>query len=174
LPAAFFISAWNTRPQKLMRADPGERPMVRIKNSQKLIRINQKWIKALGSAILSGSGCQKVELSILLLDDAGIKKLNRTYLKKNRPTDVMSFPQHDHMSRPGGTQLLGDVAISLETARRRAPQSNRRFRGECAVLLIHGILHLLGYDHEVSPRAARQMAARENELLHTIQRQKLV
>jgi probable rRNA maturation factor len=148
--------------------------MVRIKNSQKRIRISQKWIRALGSAILRGSGCQKVELSILLLDDAGIKTLNRTYLKKNRPTDVISFPQYDDMSRPGGMHLLGDVAISLETARRRALQSGSRYRGEFAVLLIHGILHLLGYDHEASPRAAREMAARENELLHTIQQQKLV
>lgn len=148
--------------------------MVRIKNSQKLIRISQKWIRALGSAILSDSGCQKAELSILLLDDAGIRHLNRTYLKKNRPTDVISFPQHDDMSRPGGTRLLGDVAISLETARRRALQSGSRFGGEFAVLLIHGILHLLGYDHEASTRAAREMAARENELMHTVRQQKLV
>jgi rRNA maturation RNase YbeY len=78
------------------------------------------------------------------------------------------------MSRPGGTRLLGDVAISLETARRRALQSGSRFQGEFAVLLIHGILHLLGYDHEASTRAAREMAARENELMHTMQQQKLV
>ncbi len=113
-------------------------------------------------------------MSILLLDDAGIRKLNRAYLKKDRPTDVISFPQHDHVNRSGGMRLLGDVAISLETARRQALQEGRRFKEECAVLLIHGILHLLGYDHEASPREEREMAARERELLRTVQQQKLV
>lgn len=113
-------------------------------------------------------------MSILLLDDAGIRKLNRAYRKKDRPTDVISFPQHDDVNRPGGIRLLGDVAISLETARRRALQEGRRFQEECAALLIHGVLHLLGYDHEASPRAAREMAAREKELLRAVQQQKLM
>ncbi len=148
--------------------------MVRIKNSQRRIRISQKWIRSLGIAILKDLGCQKDELSILLLDDAGIRGLNRNYLKRNRPTDVISFPQDEDVRRPGGNRLLGDVAISLETARRQALQAGSRFREECAILLIHGILHLLGFDHEASPRAAREMAARENELRHMLQQQKLV
>ena len=82
--------------------------------------------------------------------------------------------QDEDVRRPGWNRLLGDVAISLETARRQALQSGRRFKEEFAVLLIHGVLHLLGCDHEASPRAAREMTARENKLLHSVQQQNLV
>jgi len=114
--------------------------------------------------ILKDSGCQKAELSILLLDDEKIKELNKAYLKRNRPTDVISFPQNDGVRAHADSQLLGDVVISLETARRQARRSGKSLREEFAFLLIHGMLHLLGYDHEGPLRKAREMASREKEL----------
>jgi probable rRNA maturation factor len=119
-------------------------------------------------------GCQKGELSILLLDDEGIRELNRTHLKRNRPTDVISFPQDEVVRRPGGSRLLGDVAISLETAQRQAGQSGKPLKEECAFLLIHGILHLLGYDHEGSARKASQMVNREKNLFLLCKKSNLV
>jgi probable rRNA maturation factor len=118
-------------------------------------------------------GCQKGELSILLLDDEGIRELNRTYLKRNRPTDVISFPQNEVLCRPAGRRLLGDVAISVETAQRQAAQAGEPLREEFAFLLIHGILHLLGYDHQGSARMARTMTARGRKLLHVCKIQRL-
>jgi len=118
-------------------------------------------------------GCQKGELSILLLDDEGIRKLNRTHLKRNRPTDVISFPQDEVLRRPGGSRLLGDVAISLETAQRQAGQSGKPLKEECAFLLIHGILHLLKYEHEGSAHQKRKMTERETKIFQAFKKQKL-
>ncbi len=99
-----------------------------------------------------------------MLDDEKIKALNKTYLNRNRPTDVISFPQNDGVSAHADSTLLGDVVISLETARRQARRSGKPLREEFAFLLIHGMLHLLGYDHEGPLRKAREMASREKEL----------
>jgi probable rRNA maturation factor len=88
------------------------------------------------------------ELSIALVDDATIAELNRTYRSKSGPTDVLSFSQleGEHIELAGN--LLGDVVISLETAARQARVAHRGLDSEVSKLLIHGILHLIGYDHE--------------------------
>jgi len=98
------------------------------------------------------------ELSILLTDDQTISALNGTWRKKPRPTDVLSFP-----SEPD-SGLLGDIVISLDTARRQADERDQPLSDELARLLAHGILHLLGHDHE-APDDARRMAAAEVALL---------
>jgi len=118
-------------------------------------------------------GFQKGELSVLLLDDEGIRKLNKFHLKRNRPTDVISFPQDEGLTGPCGCILLGDVVISLETAQRQAFQSGKPLKDEFAFLLIHGVLHLLGYDHEGSARERRKMAIREEELFMLCKNQNL-
>lgn len=104
------------------------------------------------------------ELSILLLDDARISRLNQKYLGRKRPTDVIAFPLGDTPGAGNQPCLLGDVVISVETAARQAAQYRRTPCGEIAGLLIHGILHLIGYDHELSATAARSMRAKEKIL----------
>jgi probable rRNA maturation factor len=88
------------------------------------------------------------ELSIALVDDATISDLNRRYRSKAGPTDVLSFSQleGEHVELAGN--LLGDVVISLETAARQARVAHRGLDSEVAKLLVHGILHLIGHDHE--------------------------
>ncbi len=112
----------------------------------------------------SESALQNPETSILLLDDCRIAELNETYLHRQGPTDVISFPQYDGSVPPGLPQLLGDVVISVETAVRQAPRHGNTAGEEIVVLLIHGVLHLLGYDHEQSPEQERIMRRREKEL----------
>lgn len=103
------------------------------------------------------------------MDDPQIREINKTYLKRNRPTDVISFSQLEGaFTHLNACRLLGDVVISLETAKRQARESNRTLEDEITFLLIHGILHLLGYDHEGSAEKTREMRARERELMNSL------
>jgi len=109
---------------------------------------------------LAALGCQGADLSLLLAGDAALRRLNREWRGVDRATDVLSFP-----AAPGpGTPHLGDLALSLDTARRRARAEGRSPGAELDRYLAHGILHLLGFDHE-QPGPARRMAAFEEQLL---------
>ena len=112
-------------------------------------------------AFLAALGRSDAELSILLTGDARIRRLNRRWRKKDRATDVLSFPLSDP---PGVSPLLGDVVISLDTAARRGGEDARAVRMELDRYLAHGILHLLGFDH-VRRSDAVVMAAREEALV---------
>ena len=105
------------------------------------------------------------------MDDHQIKEINKKYLHRNRPTDVISFSQIEGEGSPGNTHLLGDVVISLETAQRQAKESHTSLQDEVTFLLIHGILHLLGYDHEGSVSKTRQMKEKERDLFSIIKGQ---
>jgi len=89
---------------------------------------------------------EKVEVSILLIDDAEMARMNQQYRGKEGPTDVLSFAQNDGMVMPGTSKMLGDVVISIDTAERQALAAGRTVEEEIAQLVIHGVLHLLGYD----------------------------
>jgi probable rRNA maturation factor len=97
------------------------------------------------------------EVHVLLADDATLKRLNKTFRGKNVATDVLSFPAGE----ANGSGVAGDLAISLETAARQAVRFGHSLRDEVRVLLLHGVLHLAGFDHEAD---AGEMAAREAEL----------
>jgi probable rRNA maturation factor len=105
-----------------------------------------------------------MQLSILLVGDAEIRRLNRTWRGKDRATDVLSFPQPHE---PGNGPVLGDVVISMEMAVRRAKQDGRPVGRELDRYLAHGVLHLLGFDHE-KPAEAKRMAEREEALIGTV------
>ena len=107
------------------------------------------------------------ELSIVLTDDATIHELNRTYRHTDAPTDVLSFAQGEgdaFVAPDEAAPHLGDVVISLETARRQADDYALALQDEVSHLLVHGILHLLGYDHE-EPDDAQIMRAHEDAIL---------
>src|SRR4029077_5175397 len=104
----------------------------------------------------------QAELSIALVGNAEIRKLNAKFRKKDYPTDVLSFPAGDEL--PTGVQLLGDVVISVERAKEQAKERRRTLNEEMVTLLIHGIVHLLGYDHERSPKDARIMDRLEKKI----------
>jgi probable rRNA maturation factor len=102
------------------------------------------------------------ELSLALVDNDAIARLNKKYRHKPRATDVLSFQVETPAN--GGPRLLGDVVISIDKAREQAKTGGWTLIQEIDRLLIHGILHLLGYDHERSPKEARVMRALEKKI----------
>ena len=115
-------------------------------------------------------GCETHELSIVLVGDEEITRLNRQYFHRNRPTNVISFPMGAGNPAALHPSILGDVVISAETARREAATVGGRAEEEIFFLLIHGILHLVGYDHEGSPGEREKMEAKERELFSLVMR----
>ncbi len=105
----------------------------------------------------------KSEVSLTLVNDQTMQRLNRTWRKKNKPTDVLSFPQEQSTAMP--TQMLGDIVISTETARRVAKALEVSWEAEMHLYCAHGLLHLLGYDHEASAAMVKKMRAKEDQLL---------
>ncbi len=114
--------------------------------------------------VLAAFGLDEAELSVVLCDDAFIHPLNRDYRQKDKPTDVLSFSQREGEEADEDDPVLGDVVISVETARRQAEERGHPLEHELRVLLVHGICHLLGYDHE-EDEEAEEMEALERDLL---------
>lgn len=108
--------------------------------------------------------CSDRELSILVTGDEQIHELNRQYLNRDKPTNVLAFPMG---SETGGidTGMLGDIVISVDTAKREASEMGIRFHERIYQLLIHGLLHLMGYDHEISEKDEKKMQKEEKRLL---------
>jgi probable rRNA maturation factor len=108
----------------------------------------------------------RAELSVLLCDDATIHALNRQHRRKDKPTDVLAFALREGKARPpaGAAEPLGDVVISLDTARRQAEERQRTLWDEVTLLLAHGLLHLVGYDHRTRAEE-RVMNARADVLV---------
>ena len=105
------------------------------------------------------------EVCIGLVGDTRMRRLNRTYRNQDRTTDVLAFAYRE--ARTGVSPLLGDVVISIPTARCQAKAFNHSLDEEVLRLLIHGVLHLVGYDHEQSRHQARRMHRKETELFET-------
>ena len=138
---------------------------VLITNDQKTYPVNIDFIEKQADQILAGLDSSDNELSILVTDDAAIRQLNQQYRDKDSATDVLSFPQFDEDDEPGfSSNLLGDVVISIETAKRQAEEHDLSLEEELILLLIHGILHLLGYDHERSSSEAEAMQEKSRML----------
>ena len=122
--------------------------------------------------ILSDLGCPDSELSILIVDDEEIQVINRDYLQRDKPTNVISFAMQEGEGGELNPGLLGDVVISADTAARDAAEVSKSFESELYFLLLHGVLHLLGYDHERgTEEEAMQMEAKERELYAVIERE---
>jgi probable rRNA maturation factor len=106
-----------------------------------------------------------VELSISFVDDVQIQELNRRYLGRNKPTNVLAFSMREGDFPSLHPQVLGDVIVSVDTARRQSNRFGLNEMETIILLMIHGILHLLGYEHEGTKKGARQMALKQRELL---------
>jgi probable rRNA maturation factor len=128
-----------------------------IVNRQRTVRLARRPLELFLCRVRDELGLGKAEVTVCLVSDAEIARMNETYRKKKGPTDVLSFPavqRRRSMRLRGGLRVakageyLGDIAISPATARRYAKKSKRKFLSELRVLILHGVLHLLGYDHE--------------------------
>lgn len=123
----------------------------------------------MAQAILSALDCPDGELSVLIEDDKGIAGLNREYLHRKGPTNVIAFPMRDGNSPVMNPDILGDVVISIETAEREGKDAGTGMKRRFAELLVHGILHLFGYDHEKNPYQAKKMEKKAGELLKIVE-----
>lgn len=106
----------------------------------------------------------EAELSVLLANDEKLKALNNDWRGKDKPTNVLSFPGSDVLPGEAAESILGDIVISVETTKREAELENKRFDDHFTHLIIHGLLHLFGYDHETEEQAL-QMETLETEIL---------
>jgi probable rRNA maturation factor len=137
--------------------------IIRRDEAQKL---SSRKLKKIAQKILGVAERDQAELCLVLVGNREIQELNAKYRKKDYPTDVLSFPAGDEL--PPGMRLLGDVVISVEKAKEQAEQEGRTLDEEMVTLLIHGIVHLLGYDHERSARDARIMGAVEKKIRQSL------
>jgi probable rRNA maturation factor len=143
---------------------PAGRYRVSLANRQRAVRVGPEPIRRLAGRVLRAACPEGADLSVLLVDDAAMTRLNAAWRGRRRPTDVLSFSQVEGGGPVAPGVTIGDVVISLETARRQARERGRPLGEEVGALLVHGVLHLLGYDHEQGPAAARRMLAREREV----------
>lgn len=124
-------------------------------------------LTALAERVMAGEEvAEGTQLAILITDDDEVRQMNKQFLGIDAPTDVLSFPDEDDDFVQGIAQpLLGDIAIALPTARRQAEQIGHDLQAELSHLLVHGILHLCGYDHEQGGEKEVRMRAREEVYL---------
>ncbi len=118
-------------------------------------------------ATLVNLGESDVELSVLLTDDSTVTELNRTYRGVDKTTDVLSFSQREGENADDWDNILGDVIISVEQAQRQADEYGHSVAREVGFLTVHGVLHLLGWDHE-NPEDEGRMMAKTEEVLHSL------
>ncbi|MCA1958462.1 MAG: rRNA maturation RNase YbeY [Nitrospira sp.] len=138
------------------------------------LRVRLKWLSKRQNAlvraartILDAVGESKSELSVELVGDGRMRRLNRVYRGNDRTTDVLAFAMRE--TKSPCRRLLGDVVISVPTAMRQAKEAGRSLNEELAALLVHGVLHLCGYDHERNEREAARMRRRERAVLRAME-----
>lgn len=133
-------------------------------------------LKKAAVRILSALGCpEESELSVTIVGDRSIRIINRDYLSKDRPTNVISFSQQEGEYAGLTPHILGDVIISAETSAREAEQAGMQPFERLCFLLMHGTLHLCGYDHERSGEVeAQRMEKKEEELFRILKKEGLL
>jgi probable rRNA maturation factor len=150
-------------------------PEINISVEKKLkVSLEESWLQRIALRTLEAEDiASPVEMGLVITDSKTIQKLNRTYRGKNQPTDVLAFHMAPDASQeselrfvgpPDGVHHLGEVVISYPQAIRQAQAQGHGVAQELALLIVHGVLHLLGYDDEL-PDREQQMKARENEIL---------
>lgn len=120
------------------------------------------------SAGMEGLKESEIEVEVVFTNNTEIHRLNHEYRGYDRATDVLSFAWGESDPFPGDEGQLGQIIVSLETARCQAEEYGHSLEREVAFLCIHGFLHLLGYDHELGPAEEARMRDREREILQTL------
>jgi len=141
-------------------------------SSPKDIPLNH--VKRFASTALRILGLSDAELGILLVDDKRILEINREWLGRNYPTNVISFSQEYQVGVDAAGKVLGDIVISVDTARKEAKHSGRTLHARLDELVVHGLLHILGFDHERGEGEAKRMEQEERKLLKEIYEEKIM
>jgi probable rRNA maturation factor len=140
-----------------------------IQNNQRKIKIDKRKIRGTVLKTLKILDCTDKEISLSFVDDTKIKQLNKQYLGKDRATNVLSFSFQGDEYGNINPQILGDIVISVETAQKDASQGNLTIAQEIDFLIIHGLLHLLGYNHEnTTKKETNKMRKKERELFNLV------
>ena len=141
---------------------------IQIRSHRKIHGLSNRKIKQKLKTVLSALGCRDVELSVFFTDDQEISRLNERYLGRTGPTNVLAFPILGGPPPDPETGMLGDVVISVETAVSESKSIGEPLSETVFRLLVHGILHLLNYDHERSSEDADIMEKKQSILLSLI------
>jgi probable rRNA maturation factor len=144
-----------------MKSDVARACSVDITDRQKILAISKPWLERLVKRALAAEGIEQAEIGILLVDDRRIAKLHGEWFDDPTPTDVITF------DLSAGDGLTGDIAVSTETARRMARELGWTPRQEVAYYVVHGLLHLTGYDDH-TPSDRRAMRSRERGVMKAI------
>lgn len=136
---------------------------VSIACPQEAVPIDRGQIRQIVRTVLAGEGIDQGEISVAFVDNATIHQLNKRYLNHDEPTDVLSFP----LSEPGGRRVEGELVIGAEVARDEAAERGHDVAAELALYVIHGLLHLCGYDDKTEAKAEK-IRARERHYLREI------
>ena len=140
---------------------------LQIQNNQNKIKIDKSKIRGTVLKILKILDCADKEISLNFVDDIKIKQLNKQYLGKDKATNVLSFSLREDEYGDINPQILGDIVISVETAQKDAAYGNFTVDQEIDFLIIHGLLHLLGYNHEnTTKKETSKMRKKERELFY--------
>ena len=136
---------------------------IAIATPQEIVAVDRKHVREVVRAVLDGEGVADAEISLAFVDNPTIHTLNKRYLDHDEPTDVLSFP----LSEPRSGRLAGELVIGVEVAREQAAQRGHDVQAELALYVIHGLLHLCGYDdHDREDAAA--MRRRERHYLRAL------
>jgi probable rRNA maturation factor len=136
---------------------------VSIASPQEAVPIDRGHMRQVARTVLEGEGVRDWEISLAFVDNATIHNLNKRYLDHDKPTDVLSFP----LSDPSARRLSGELVIGAEVALAQAGERGHDVQAELALYVIHGLLHLCGFDDDTEKGAAR-MRARERHYLRTL------
>lgn len=131
-------------------------------------RIRVKWVREVLNVLMQAQGLEGKEVSLYLTDDNTVRLLNREFRGKDKPTDVLSFVYDEQV---GKYRLLGEIVISMDTARRQAEELGHSFEEEIKRLLVHGFVHLLGYDHEPGGEEEKKFMETEGRLMDALDKQ---
>ncbi len=137
----------------------------RVLVKKKVKGVKSKLLSKIAHRALEVLGLSKVELSIALVSDVQIKRLNKLYRNKDKPTDVLSFPIGEKVE---DWLILGDIVISVDTAKRQAKELGHSLEEELKRLLVHGLVHLLGYDHELGGEEEKKFFELEEFVLREL------
>jgi probable rRNA maturation factor len=141
---------------------------ISLGNAQKRIEVLPENVRQFARAVLEGERAEADEVGIVFIEDAYSRELNARFRGMDRPTDVLAFPLSDDPEADPPGRYLGEVYVNVDRAAAQAEEYGVTLSRELARLLAHGLLHLLGYDHEISAAEAHRMSGREEQYLEEL------
>lgn len=137
-----------------------------LRNHLRQTPVRPTTLRRVAQSVLELAGFPFADVSLILVGKTRMQRLNRTYRKRDYATDVLAFPMQDASQSP--VAFVGDVVICVPVALSQASRFGNTPDGELLRLLIHGTLHLLGYDHETTEREAKRMTRKEQAIFHRL------